>query len=225
MLCVLAVFVPSFFMVGVPAPSLYRCRWRWDSRWLPRKPIVQLAGSRSLDVDSPPARSRRRKRRTLTPCQVARKPRKDSGEVDAKPPDRVALYVATALLVIVLVGPFLGREIFSASLLRPTFVALSGPIGSRVEATERLSLDVLRSIEKSRWAGECDDHAGLRRRTAAELPHQYDLSMTSGQHEAVLRVALNRPRTSVWTNSRINCEKRFRHNFQAASFLSKRRTS
>jgi len=51
------------------------------------------------------------------------------------------------------------------------------PIGSRVEATERLSLDVLRSIEKAAGPGECDDHFGLCRRTTTELPYQYDLSV------------------------------------------------
>ena len=32
MFCILAVFVPSFFMVGVGGSSSFRCRWRWDSR-------------------------------------------------------------------------------------------------------------------------------------------------------------------------------------------------
>src|SRR5258708_21342765 len=65
----------------------------------------------------------------------------------------VSLYVATALLVIALVGPYLGREIFPQVSSGQLLLRFRAPIGSRVEATERLSLDVLGSIEKAAGPG------------------------------------------------------------------------
>src|SRR5260370_773329 len=69
------------------------------------------------------------------------------------------------------------RRNFSAGLLRPTFVALSGP-HRQPRGSDRKAVSRRAPLHrKSRWAGECDDHFGVRWRTAAELPHQYDLSM------------------------------------------------
>ena len=33
MLCILAVFIPAFFMDGAAHVCSCRCRWRWDFRW------------------------------------------------------------------------------------------------------------------------------------------------------------------------------------------------
>src|SRR5258708_8132946 len=103
----------------------------------------------------------------------------------------VALYVATALLVIVLVGPFLGREIFPQVSSGQLLLRFRAPIGSRVEATERLSLDVLRSIEKASGPGNVTITLGYVGAPPPNYPINTIYLWTSGQHEAVLRVALN----------------------------------
>src|SRR6266446_5495649 len=103
----------------------------------------------------------------------------------------VSLYVASALLVIVLVGPFLGREIFPQVSSGQLLLRFRAPIGSRVEATERLSLDVLRSIEKAAGPGNVTITLGYVGAPPPNYPINTIYLWTSGQHEAVLRVALN----------------------------------
>src|SRR5258708_1874800 len=103
----------------------------------------------------------------------------------------VALYVGAALVVIVLVGPYLGREIFPQVSSGQLLLRFRAPIGSRVEATERLSLDVLRSIEKDAGPGNVTITLGYVGAPPPNYPINTIYLWTSGQHEAVLRVALN----------------------------------
>jgi len=103
----------------------------------------------------------------------------------------VSLYVVIAVVVIVLVGPYLGREIFPRVSSGQLLLRFRAPIGSRVEATERLSLDVLRSIEKTAGPGNVTITLGYVGAPPPSYPINTIYLWTSGQHEAVLRVALN----------------------------------
>src|SRR5258708_30328303 len=103
----------------------------------------------------------------------------------------VSLYVASALLVIVLVGPYLGREIFPQVSSGQLLLRFRAPIGSRVEATERLSLGVLRSIEKAAGPGSVAITLGYVGAPPPNYPISTIYLWTSGQREAVWRVALN----------------------------------
>jgi len=60
-----------------------------------------------------------------------------------------------------------------------------------VETTERLSLDVLRSIEKAAGPGNVAITLGYVGATPPNYPINTIYLWTSGQHEAVLRIALN----------------------------------
>jgi len=126
--------------------------------------------------------------------------------------------VATALLVIVLVGPFLGREIFpqvSSGQLLLRFRPHRQPCGKRPKGC----LSTCSALSKKPLGGECDDHAGVTSAHRRRLPINTIYLWTSGQHEAVLRVALN-PASNIRVDEFENqLRKRFRHNFQAASFL------
>src|SRR6266700_1425717 len=103
----------------------------------------------------------------------------------------VSLYAAASLAVIVLVGPYLGREIFPRVSSGQLLLRFRAPIGSRVEATERLSLDVLRSIEKAAGPGNVTITLGYVGAPPPNYPINTIYLWTRGQHEAVLRVALN----------------------------------
>jgi len=65
------------------------------------------------------------------------------------------------------------------------------PVGTRVEATERLSLDVLRSIAKAAGPGNVAITLGYVGAPPPNYPINTIYLWTSGQHEAVLRVAFN----------------------------------
>jgi multidrug efflux pump subunit AcrB len=199
MLCVLAVFVPSFFMVGVSrslfVPLSLAVGFAMAASYLLSSSLVPVLSTWILR-DHPPdegkdafsllARSRKKLGRILE--SLARNRRLV-----------VSLYVAAALVVIALVGPYLGREIFPRVSSGQLLLRFRAPIGSRVEATERLSLDVLRAIEKAAGPGNVAITLGYVGVQPPSYPINAIYLWTSGQHEAVLRVALN-PNANIRTD-------------------------
>src|SRR5437773_1026285 len=199
MLCVLAVFVPSFFMVGVSRslfiPLSLAVGFAMAASYLLSSSLVPVLSTWILRPHAPADEKG-------APSLLARL-RENLGTILEKLTRNrrivVALYVATALLVIVLVGPFLGREIFPQVSSGQLLLRLRAPIGSRVEATERLSLDVLRSIEKAAGPGNVTITLGYVGAPPPNYPINTIYLWTSGQHEAVLRVALN-PASNIRVN-------------------------
>jgi len=108
----------------------------------------------------------------------------------------VSVYLAAAVLIIVLLGPYIGREIFPRVSSDQLLLRFRAPIGTRVETTERLSLDVLRSIEKAAGPGNVTLTLGYVGAPPPNYPINTIYLWTSGQHEAVLRVALN-PKSGI----------------------------
>src|SRR5260370_7608426 len=86
-------------------------------------------------------------------------------------------------------GPSLGREFSPRVSSGQLLLRFRAPIGSRVEAPERLSLDVLRSIEKAAGPGNVAITLGYVGAPPPNYPINTIYLWTSGQHEAVLRVA------------------------------------
>src|SRR3989441_10681630 len=196
MLCVLAVFVPSFFMVGVSRslfiPLSLAVGFAMAASYLLSSSLVPVLSTWILRPHAPADEKG-------APSLLARL-RENLGRILEKLTRNrrivVALYVATALLVIVLVGPFLGREIFPQVSSGQLLLRFRAPIGSRVEATERLSLDVLRSIEEAAGPGNVAITLGYVGAPPPNYPINTIYLWTSGQHEAVLRVALN-PKSKI----------------------------
>src|SRR5207302_539892 len=65
----------------------------------------------------------------------------------------ISAYVLASILVVVLLGPYLGREIFPRVSSGQLLLRFRAPIGTRVETTERLTLTVLRSIQQAAGPG------------------------------------------------------------------------
>jgi multidrug efflux pump subunit AcrB len=59
----------------------------------------------------------------------------------------ISVYLLAAAVVIALLGPYLGRELFPRVSYGQLLLRFRAPTGTRVETTERLSLDVLRAIQ------------------------------------------------------------------------------
>jgi len=95
------------------------------------------------------------------------------------------------VLVAAFLGPYLGREIFPRVSSGQLFLRFRAPVGTRVETTERLTLGVLDAIQREAGAG----NVGVTLSYVGAPPPNYPINTiylwTSGQHEAVLRVALN----------------------------------
>jgi multidrug efflux pump subunit AcrB len=205
MLCVLAVFVPSFFMTGV-SRSLFvplslavgfamAASYLLSSSLVPVLSAWMLRESTHLEEDgSALSRLRERLGRGLERL-MARRWLVISG------------YVVATALVIGLLGPYLGRAIFPRVSAGQLLLRFRAPIGSRVETTERLSLNVLRSIQDAAGPGNVDITLGYVGAPPPNYPINTIYLWTSGQHEAVVRVALRRN-----SGIRVNeFEERLRH--------------
>jgi multidrug efflux pump subunit AcrB len=189
MLCVLSVFVPSFFMTGI-ARSLFvplslsvgfamaasyflsSSLVPVMSTWILREPVHPESQDKSRMAEW-----RDRLGRILEKLMGHRK-------------TVLAVYLGVTFAVILLLGPLIGREIFprvSAGQLQLRFRA---PIGTRVGATEVMALRVLDEIHQV--AGR--DNVAVTLGYVGTQPPAYPINTiflwTSGPQEAVLRIAL-----------------------------------
>src|SRR5204863_669884 len=103
----------------------------------------------------------------------------------------VLAYVLASVLVIALLGPYLGRGIFPRVPSGQLLLRFRAPIGTRVETTERLTLGVLHAIQEAAGAGNVSVTLSYVGAPPPNYPINTIYLWTSGQHEAVLRVALN----------------------------------
>ena len=190
MLCVLAVFVPSFFMVGVSrslfVPLSLAVGFSMAASYLLSSSLVPVLSTWMLhehakeEEDSRSFLKRLREKLGRTLDRLARLRRLV-----------ISIYMLAALLIIAMLGPVLGRELFPRVPTGQLLLRFRAPTGTRVEKTERLSLDVLRSIQEAAGAGNVTITLGY----VGAIPSAYPINSiylwTSGQHEAVLRVGLN----------------------------------
>jgi multidrug efflux pump subunit AcrB len=199
MLCVLAVFVPSFFMVGVArslfVPLSLAVGFATAASYLLSSSLVPVLSTWILrEHGAEPVEA--------GPTLMTRLREKLGETLDKLTRHRglvASIYLAAALLIIVLIGPYIGREIFPRVSSGQLLLRFRAPIGTRVETTERLSLDVLRSIEKAAGPGNVTITLGYVGAPPPNYPINTIYLWTSGQHEAVLRVALN-PKAGIQTD-------------------------
>jgi len=189
MLCVLSVFVPSFFMTGI-ARSLF----------VPLSLSVGFAMAASYFLASSAV--------PVMATWILREPAHPEGEGRSRMAewrDRfgrvlgklmghretvLAAYLGFTFGVVLLLGPLMGREIFprvSAGQLQLRFRA---PIGTRVGATEVMALRVLDEIHEEAGANNVAVTLGYVGTQPPAYPINTIFLWTSGPQEAVLRVAL-----------------------------------
>jgi len=190
MLCILAVFVPSFFMTGVSrslfVPLSLAVGFAMAASYLLSSTLVPVLSTWILREHAPEAED--------TPSLLHRV-RETLGRIlnrlFAIRGLTVAAYVVVSVLVVAFLGPYLGRAIFPRVSSGQLFLRFRAPVGTRVETTERLTLGVLDAIQREAGAG----NVGVTLSYVGAPPPNYPINTiylwTSGQHEAVLRVALN----------------------------------
>jgi multidrug efflux pump subunit AcrB len=197
MLCVLAVFVPAFFMTGTA-----------KAMFLPLSLAVGFAMVASYLLAS-----------TLVPVLVvwlgngAGHPERESGpgrferfrdhysrlarSVVAMRGRAMVAYLALTILIIVLIGRHLGTEIFPQLDTDQLQLRLRAPAGTRVEATEKIALRVLDLIKDEAGGAEKVD---VTLALVGTHPPNYPINLiylwNDGSHEAVLQVQF-KPRTRL----------------------------
>jgi multidrug efflux pump subunit AcrB len=189
MLCVLSVFVPSFFMTGI-ARSLF----------VPLSLSVGFAMAASYFLSSSlvPVMSTWILRETAHPESNAKSHvaewRERLGRVLAKMMGHrklvLVVYLGITFAVILLLGPLMGREIFPRVSAGQFQLRFRAPIGTRVGLTETMALRVLDEIQKTAGANNVAVTLGYVGTQPPAYPINTIFLWTSGPHEAVLRIAL-----------------------------------
>jgi len=188
MLCVLAVFVPAFFMTGTAKamflPLSLAVGFSMIGSYLLAGTLVPvLAVWLGGGVDPSHAGSGGRFARFRE--RYARL----ASRVVAVRGRAVAAYFAVTVLIVVLVGPHLGTDIFPQLDTDQLQLRLRAPAGTRVEATEKSALRVLDLI-KAEAGGS--DKVALTLGLVGTHPPNYPINLiylwNDGSHEAVLQV-------------------------------------
>jgi len=195
MLCVLAVFIPSFFMSGtarqlfIPLSFAVGCSMLSSyvlsstlvpvmSTWL-----VKAHGSEDLGLFG---KLRSIYTRYLTFVIKLRWP-------------LVVAYAGAAALVIFAFLPRMGTEIFPSAQTRQLQLRMRAPIGTRMERTEVMQLQAIDVIKQYLRPENVDITSAFIGNPSPNYPINTIYLFTSGQHEAVLSLSL-KPSAPVITD-------------------------
>src|SRR5690242_18302513 len=135
MLCVLAVFVPSFFMVGVSrslfVPLSLAVGFAMFASYLLSSSLVPVLSTWVLREHA-----RLQEEASTLLARWREKLSRALEKLSRRRGLTVSSYVLIAFLVPVLLGPYLGREIFPRVPSGQLLLRFRAPIGTRVETTE-----------------------------------------------------------------------------------------
>lgn len=191
MLAVLAVFVPSFLMVGVT-----------KALFVPLSLAVGFAMVAAFLLSN-----------TFVPVlyiwlnrKMHRNPEESSGRsrfdhfrdryihlIRRLMPRRkliIGAYLGIAAIILVSLGPQLGREIFPHTPDNQFQLRMRAPTGTRIELTEQKTLQVLDKIKQAAGPGNVQISIGYVGTYAPSYPVNLVYLWTSGPQESVLRVQL-----------------------------------
>jgi multidrug efflux pump subunit AcrB len=195
MLCVLAVFVPSFFMSGVArslfVPLSLAVGFSMAASYLLSGSLVPVLGVWILkegahpetEEDSWIARLRGALKRALETLMPRR------GIV-------VAAYTLAALVLIAWAGSMASRELFPRVTAGQFQLRFRAPAGTRVAVTEQMVTRVLSEIGRAAGPGNVAITLGYVGLQAASYPINTIFLWTSGPQDAVMNVAL-RPGANI----------------------------
>jgi multidrug efflux pump subunit AcrB len=191
MLCILAVFIPSFFMQGAAqalfVPLALAVGFSMVASYLLSSTFVPVLSVWLLRHYHQPKETEK------ALFSFARLRGAYAGLLRILMPVRwllVPVYLAAAVLVVWLVGGQLGREIFPTVDAGQFQVRLRAPTGTRIEMTEQLTVQALEAIKRQVGA----DNIAISVAYVGQIPSSYPINTVfewmSGPEEAVLRVAI-----------------------------------
>jgi multidrug efflux pump subunit AcrB len=195
-LCVLAVFLPSFFMVG-PARSLFvplslAVGFSMGASYLLSSSLVPVLSNWFLKAEkvhadgSAEAGFDRFRKRFYN--------RLDS--LMARPALLLGGYAIVVIAVLLLVGPRLSQEIFPSAAANQFRLRFDAPDGTRVGVTEEMARRLLDTIQREAGAGNIALTLSYVGTQGSSYPINAIFLWTNGPHEAVMNVGL-RPGASI----------------------------
>jgi multidrug efflux pump subunit AcrB len=200
MLSVLAVFVPSFFMTGVTqalfVPLTLAVGFAMAASYFLSSSLVPVM---SVSMLGKKHGEESKKKQTGDFERVKQRWGQILERLAAYRIVLVAAYAVVSILIILVLGSQVKRELFprvSQGQFRLTFDA---PTGTRAEDTARLASQVLSEIQ-SASGNNVSISLGFVGTQGASYPINTVFLWTSGPHEAVLNIALN-PEAGIDLNS------------------------
>ncbi|MGH9455456.1 MAG: efflux RND transporter permease subunit, partial [Terriglobia bacterium] len=193
MLSILAVFVPSFLMVGITrslfVPLSLAVAYGVIASYLLSNslvPVLYIWLNKRLH-SNPEERAGRTKFDHFRDryASFIQKLMRGRGIL-------VGAYVLVAALMIAILTPLLGREIFPHVPENQFQLRLRAPSGTRIEATEKIALKSLDEIKRLAGPGNVEISIGYVGTYAPSYPINLIYLWTSGPQEAVLRVELKK---------------------------------
>jgi multidrug efflux pump subunit AcrB len=191
MLCVLAVFVPSFFMVGAARamflPLSLAVGFAMIASYLLSSTLVPILSVWLLRAHGERATA------ALGPGGFARLQRAYARGVESLVRVRwlvVAGYAAASIAAIALVGGSLGTEIFPRVDTGQLQIRLRAPTGTRVDGTEQIALQALDIIESEVGADKIAITLAFLGVHAPNYPINLIYLWNGGSEEGVLQVQL-----------------------------------
>jgi multidrug efflux pump subunit AcrB len=189
MLCVLAVFVPSFFMAGAAkamfVPLSLAVGFSMIASYLLASsfvPILSVWLLRAHEKRSQPGRFEKFQERYGRSLERVVKVRWLV----------LAGYLVAAAAVIILIGPRLGTEIFPKVDAGQFALRLRAPTGTRVDNTERIALHVLDLIKTEVGSNNVDITLGFIGVHPSSYPINLIYLWNGGSEEGVLQVQLKK---------------------------------
>lgn len=192
MLAIVAVFIPSFFMTGVSralfVPLSLAVAFSMIASFLLSSsllPVMFLWTHRKRKAGQAPAA------KSQWSFEVFRE--KWGGGLHRAARFRwlmVGAYAVLAMLIILLLGPRLGEELFPQAATNQFRLRFEAPVGTRAEDTANLATEVLRQIGDAAGPGNVAMSLGYVGTQGAPYPINTVFLWTSGPHEAVINVAL-----------------------------------
>jgi multidrug efflux pump subunit AcrB len=216
MLCVVAVFVPSFFMTGVAralfVPLSLAVAFAMAASFVLSSTFVPVASVRLLARHHPPPDRRDwvdglRERLARALAALTR----SAAAV-------IFVYAIVTLGIAGGVGLWLGREIFPSGTAQAFQLRFRAPAGTKFEATEQLAGQVLDEIRNVAGPGNVAITLGYVGVQPSSYPINTIFLWTGGSHEGVLQVALN-PRSGLRLDAlEERLRQRFHERFPQAAF-------
>jgi multidrug efflux pump subunit AcrB len=206
MLAVLAVFLPSFFMTGAAralfVPLSLAVGFSMAASYLLGSSLVPVLSNWLVRVEVIHEHSsaeekfaRFRKRFLAVLDRLMRRPRV-----------LLAAYSVAALVTLLVLLPWLPREIFPSSAANQFRLRFDAPDGTRIAVTEQMAHKILDTIHREAGTGNVDLTLSYVGAQPASYPINTVFLWTSGPQQAIMNIAL-RPGASI---SLIELEERLR---------------
>jgi multidrug efflux pump subunit AcrB len=197
MLCILAVFTPSFFMTGATramfVPLALAVGFSMIASYFISSTVVPILASWLLKVDAHGHAHEHEAAAKPSFFSFARFQagygRLLSGVTKLRHPV-VLGYLALAALLIPIFYKRLGTEIFPLSDEGQLTLRFRAPEGTRIEETEKVALEILDVVKKEAGADNVESTLGYVGIQSADHPINAIYLWTSGPEEAVLQVQL-----------------------------------